>query len=42
MVLDPLFIYTLNWGIKGVALATILSAGVATFLMLYWMFIQKK
>lgn len=41
MVLDPLFIYTLNWGIEGAAFATILSAGTATCLMFYWIFIKK-
>ena len=41
MIIDPIFIYTLNLGVEGAALATILSATVATCLMLYWMFIKK-
>ena len=34
MIIDPIFIYTLNLGVEGAALATILSATVATCLML--------
>lgn len=41
MVIDPIFIYTLNMGVEGAAIATILSEAVATCLMLYWMFIKK-
>ena len=41
MIIDPIFIYTLNLGVEGAALATILSSTVATCLMLYWMFIKK-
>ena len=41
MIIDPIFIYTLNLEVEGAALATILSATVATCLMLYWMFIKK-
>ena len=41
MIIDPIFIYTLNLGVDGAAIATIISAFVATLLMLYWMFIKK-
>ncbi len=41
IVLDPIFIYTLGLGVSGAAIATILSACIATVLMLYWMFIKK-
>jgi putative MATE family efflux protein len=41
MIIDPIFIYTLRWGVEGAAIATILSALVATCLMIYWMFIKK-
>ncbi len=41
MILDPIFIYTLNLGISGAAIATVLSIFVELFLMLYWMFIKK-
>ncbi|MBN1468462.1 MAG: MATE family efflux transporter [Fusobacteriaceae bacterium] len=32
--LDPLFIYTFNWGIKGAAIATLVSQVVSTILLL--------
>ena len=41
LILDPIFIYTLNLGISGAAIATVLSIFVELFLMLYWMFIKK-
>ncbi|MDR2967601.1 MAG: MATE family efflux transporter [Methanobacteriaceae archaeon] len=36
MILDPIFIYTLNMGIAGGSLGTILSLVVATMVILYW------
>ncbi|WP_371325643.1 MATE family efflux transporter, partial [Methanosphaera sp. WGK6] len=41
MIIDPIFIYTLGLGVNGAAIATIISAFVATALMIYWMFIKK-
>lgn len=41
MIIDPIFIYTFNLGVRGAAIATILSAAIAMLLMIYWMFIQK-
>lgn len=41
MVLDPIFIYALNLGISGAAIATLISIFVELLLILYWMFIKK-
>lgn len=41
IVLDPLFIYTLDWGISGAALATVLSIAFSSAVMLYWMAIKR-
>ncbi|RAP52427.1 MAG: MATE family efflux transporter [Methanosphaera sp. rholeuAM270] len=41
MIIDPVFIYTLNLGVKGAALATGLSSLFSLILILYWMFIRK-
>ena len=41
MILDPIFIYTLNLGIKGAALATALGPAISLLLMFYWIFIKK-
>lgn len=41
IVIDPIFIYALNMGVIGAAIATILSALVATILMLYWILIKQ-
>jgi putative MATE family efflux protein len=40
--LDPIFIYVLNLGVVGAALATIISMSMTTILTCYWLFIQKK
>lgn len=37
IILDPVFIYTFNWGIAGAAWATILSSSISCALMIYWM-----
>ena len=42
IVLDPLFIYVLNWGVEGAAISTIFSSCVAIVLMVYWLFIKKS
>ncbi|SHE37342.1 putative efflux protein, MATE family [Marinitoga hydrogenitolerans DSM 16785] len=39
--LDPLFIYGFKLGIKGAAYATVISFGISTLLIIYWMFIKK-
>ncbi len=41
IILDPIFIYTLNMGIAGAAWATILSAGISCIIMAYWIWIKK-
>ena len=41
MILDPIFIYTLNLGVMGAALATIISAIFVIMILLYWFYIKK-
>jgi putative MATE family efflux protein len=41
IVLDPLFIYTLEMGVVGAAWATILSMSITCLLLLFWLFIKK-
>lgn len=41
MVLDPIFIYTLNLGVKGAAIATIISSIFVILMLLYWFYIKK-
>jgi putative MATE family efflux protein len=41
MVLDPIFIYTLNLGVAGAAIATVLSGTIPMFVMIYWMFFKR-
>ena len=41
MILDPIFIYTLNLGIKGAAFATALGPFISLLLMFYWIFVKK-
>jgi len=41
MVLDPIFIYSLNWGIVGAAWATVLSSALATIIIVYWILVKR-
>ena len=41
MILDPIFIYYLNLGVKGAAIATIISAVFVILILLYWFYIKK-
>lgn len=41
MVLDPIFIYTLNLGVKGAAIATLISAIFVILILIYWFYIKK-
>lgn len=41
IVLDPIFIYTLNMGIAGAAWATILSALISCIVIAYWIWVKK-
>ncbi|OQY08468.1 MAG: MATE family efflux transporter [Marinitoga sp. 4572_148] len=42
IVLDPLFIYGFNLGVKGAAYATVISFSISSFLIIYWMFIKRN
>lgn len=41
MILDPIFIYTLNLGVKGAAVATLISASFVILILVYWFYIKK-
>ena len=41
MVLDPIFIYTLNMGMFGAALSTIISLAIVLIIMIYWIYIKR-
>jgi len=41
MVIAPIFIYTLNMGISGAAVATVLSSSVAAVAIFYWILIKR-
>jgi putative MATE family efflux protein len=41
MVLDPIFIYTLNLGVRGAAIATIISAIFVILILVYWFYVKK-
>jgi putative MATE family efflux protein len=41
IVLDPLFIYTMELGVAGAAWATVLSLGVTSLILFYWFFIKR-
>ncbi|WP_407413863.1 MATE family efflux transporter [Methanobrevibacter sp.] len=36
LILDPIFIFVLGWGVSGVSYATILSSAITAFYLLYW------
>lgn len=40
MILDPIFIYNLNLGVKGAAIATIVSSVFVILILLYWFYIK--
>ena len=41
MILDPIFIYTLGFGVKGAAIATLISAIFVILILVYWFYIKK-
>lgn len=41
MVLDPIFIYTFGLGVKGAAIATLISSLVVILILIYWFYIKK-
>lgn len=40
-ILNPIFIYILNFGSAGAAIATVISSLVSTILIMYWILIKK-
>lgn len=40
MILDPILIYYFNWGIRGAAIATVLSTLANLLMMLYWYLVK--
>ena len=41
IILDPIFIYVLNMGVAGAALATLISTTSVLIVLYYWMFVKK-
>ena len=41
IILDPIFIYTLNLGSAGASIATVFSTFIALIVMVYWILIKK-
>jgi len=41
IILDPFFIYTFGFGVAGAAIATVLSMGITTLILIYWLFFRK-
>jgi putative MATE family efflux protein len=41
IILDPIFIYTLGFGVAGAAWASIFSMGVTSIPLFYWLFIKR-
>ena len=41
IIIDPIFIYKLNLGVKGAAIATILSLLIVNLILIYWFYIKK-
>lgn len=42
IILEPIFIYTFQWGIKGSAIATVVAQGVTTVLYVWYIFSGKS
>lgn len=41
IILDPIFIFTLDFGIAGAAYATLIAMSIASALLFYWLFLKK-
>ena len=41
IILDPIFIYTLGLGVKGAAIATLISSLFVIFVLFYWFYIKN-
>ncbi len=42
MILDPIFIYTLNQGIAGAAMATGIAGFIGLLMQIYWIYVKKN
>lgn len=42
MILDPIFIYTLNQGIAGAAMATGIAGFICLLMQIYWIYVKKN
>ncbi len=42
IILDPIFIYYFGLGVRGAAWATVLSSGIASILMVYWLLLKRE
>ncbi len=41
MILDPIFIYTLDLGVAGAAWASVVAIGITAIPLVYWMFVKR-
>jgi len=41
IILDPIFIYYFGWGVSGAAVATVISASIASVLIFYWLLLKR-
>jgi putative MATE family efflux protein len=41
IILDPIFIFTLGFGVTGAAYATVLALAITSFILVYWLFFRK-
>ncbi|WP_407377787.1 MATE family efflux transporter [Methanobrevibacter sp.] len=41
MILDPIFIYSLDLGVKGAAIATVISSIFVILILIYWFYFKK-
>lgn len=41
IIIDPIFIYYLGWGVSGAAWATVLSSSVSCIFMIYWLLLKR-
>ena len=42
IILDPIFIFTLGFGVTGAAYATVLALAITSFILVYWLFFRKN
>jgi len=42
IIIDPIFIYTLDMGMTGAAIATVLSSLVSCIIIVYWIWVKKN